>query len=155
MAYGVSSYRRTSIQTADPRQVIVLLYEGAIKNLRQARAFMEGGNFEAQGQKINKTLDILQFLDNALDYDQGGEIARHLGRLYAYMRDQLILANVEKSLPILDEVIALLGTVLEGWRGIAAEAASDTENANDTAESVFSGTYPSQAAPTAGIYATR
>jgi len=133
MAYGVSSYKRTSIQTADRRKLVVMLYEGAIKNLRQARAFMEAGQLNEQGVKINKTLEIIKFLDNALDHAQGGEIASRLAALYAYMRDTLILANVEKKLERIDEVINLLNTVLEGWRGII-EAGNDTVDSTLSAE---------------------
>ena len=117
MAYGVTSYKRTSIQTADRRKLAVMLYEGAIQNLRQAGSYMEAGQYAEQGERINKTLEIIKFLDNALDHSHG-EISARLSSLYAYMRDVLIMANVEKRLDKLDEVINLLNTVLEGWRGI-------------------------------------
>ncbi|OPZ20483.1 MAG: Flagellar protein FliS [candidate division BRC1 bacterium ADurb.BinA364] len=118
MNYGFGSYRRTDIQTADRRKVIVLLYEGAIANLNKALACMQAGEFQQMSIFINKTLDIVKFLDNALDMSQGGEIAANLRNLYVFMRDTLMRANIDKDSESIDTVIGLFGTLLEGWRGV-------------------------------------
>jgi flagellar protein FliS len=118
MAYGLHSYKRTDVQTADPRKIIVLLYEGAVRNLNQAVAYMDLGDHAQQSQKINKTLAIIQFLQSALDHDQGGEIAEQLNGLYDYMRDTLSLANINNDPKPVREVVELFNTLLEGWQGI-------------------------------------
>ncbi|MCX7012423.1 MAG: flagellar export chaperone FliS [Candidatus Sumerlaeota bacterium] len=118
MAYGVHGYKRTSIQTADRRHLIVLLYEGAVSRLNQAVECIQKEEREEQARLINRVLEIIKLLDNALDYRQGGEIARRLNALYTYMRDTLALANIENDADRVLEVAGLLNTLLEGWRGI-------------------------------------
>jgi len=117
MNYGFGSYRRTDIQTADRRKVIVLLYEGAIANLNKALACMQAGEFQQMSIFINKTLDIVKFLDNALDMSQGGEIAANLRNLYVFMRDTLMRANIDKDSESIDTVIGLFGTCSKAGAG--------------------------------------
>lgn len=113
------TYQRTSIQTSDRTQVIVLLYEGAQKNLNLAIAQLESGTRETEwSNKLAKTLEIINFLSNALDFERGGEIAQNLANLYDYMRDIITQANIKREVAPLREAHDLLGTLLEGWRGI-------------------------------------
>ena len=115
------TYLRTSIQTADRCQVIVLLYEGAVKNLNCAIAQLEEGQVEQQdwSAKIAETLEIINFLSTSLDYEKGGEIAQNLANLYDYIRDIIANANIKQEVEPLKEASALLGTLLEGWHGIS------------------------------------
>jgi flagellar secretion chaperone FliS len=115
------NYQRIGISTADPVRIVVLLYEGAIRNLHQAvRAF--GQNNELASVKINKTLDIINYLRNALDHERGGEIAFNLERLYEFMRDELSEANLKLDKEKIQGVTGLLQTLLEGWRGVVSNA---------------------------------
>ena len=118
MAYGLEGYKRTNIRTADRRKIVVLLYEGAIANLNKAVACLQTKRREEASVLINKTLEIIRFLANALDFQNGGELALRLDSLYAYMRDTLALANVECDCEKVAGVTGLLNTLLEGWRGI-------------------------------------
>jgi flagellar secretion chaperone FliS len=111
-------YQRVEITTADPIRIVVLLYEGAIRNLNQACRLM-GEDNETASMRISRALDILNYLRNALDHQKGGEIAANLERLYEYMRDLLSEANIRRDTDKIKEVITLLQTLLDGWRGIA------------------------------------
>lgn len=126
------SYQKVNVSTADPVRIIVLLYEGAIKNLNQAIRAIDGDR-ELMSAKITRTLDIINYLRNALDHEKGGEIAGNLERLYEYMRDVLSQANIHPDAAKMEHVISLLQTVLEGWRGIVANQTADGEAAADPA----------------------
>ncbi|HUT24934.1 MAG TPA: flagellar export chaperone FliS [Sumerlaeia bacterium] len=117
---GYKSYARTNIQTSDPRAVVVLLYEGAIGFLNQAADAARRDARMDMSTFLLKTLKIVQFLDAALDFDQGGEVAENLNRLYAYMRDSLSEANLTCQPEKIEEVVDLLKTLLGGWREVAS-----------------------------------
>lgn len=120
------NYQRVNISTADPVRIVVLLYEGAIKNLNQAMRLV-GQDNDTFSAKINRTLDIINYLRNALDHQKGGEIAGNLERLYDYMRDTLNQANISKDNEKIQLVIGLLQTVLEGWRGIISNQTTEID----------------------------
>ncbi|MFP4381818.1 MAG: flagellar export chaperone FliS [Candidatus Sumerlaeia bacterium] len=134
---GYQNYARTNIQTSDPRAVVVLLYEGGIKFLGQAREALAGGDRQEMSRLLQKTQKIILFLSNALDFDAGGEIAVNLDKLYAYIRDILNEANYKADGEKIEEAIQLLKPLLEAWREIAkdptAAAALEKRSAQATA----------------------
>jgi flagellar secretion chaperone FliS len=118
---GYQSYTRTNIQTSDPRAVIVLLYEGAIRYLQQALEALRRDERMRMSEFILKTQKIIQFLVSALNFEQGGELAGNLDRLYCYMRDTLNQANLRCDSTKIQEVIDLFRPLLEAWREIAKD----------------------------------
>ena len=86
-------YQRAKVTTAPRGQLVVLLYEGAIKALTQALAEMEAGRYLEKGQRLNKAIDIISELRNSLDLKVGGEIAMNLDRLYDFMIRHLTCLN--------------------------------------------------------------
>lgn len=120
------SYKRVGISTSDPVKIVVLLYEGAIRNLAQAVENI-GGDTALVSAKLVRTLEIINYLRTSLDHDKGGEISVNLERLYEYMRDQLSYANIELEdggREKIIEVMDLLQTLLEGWRGVSGTPAA-------------------------------
>lgn len=115
------NYQKVEIQTADPLRIVVLLYEGAIKNLNQATRLMEEDRATAC-TRIGKTQDIVNYLRNSLDHAQGGEVAFNLERLYQYIRDLLNDATIHADVAKVREAVGLLQTLLEGWRGISTNS---------------------------------
>jgi flagellar protein FliS len=121
---GYQNYARTDIQTSDPRAVVVLLYEGSIKFLGQAKDALNKGERQEMSVYLQKTQKIIHFLSNALDFELGGEIAANLDRLYAYTRDILNEANYKAEPARIDEALQLLKPLLEAWREIARDPAA-------------------------------
>jgi len=128
------NYQKISISTADPVRIIVLLYEGAIQNLNQtARLF--GKDNQTASAKLTRTLEIINYLCTALDHEKGGEIAFNLERLYDYMRDLLAEANTKRDTAKVQEVIKLLQTLLDGWRGIVSNQTTESDSHSSDAPS--------------------
>jgi flagellar protein FliS len=120
-------YQQVNISTADPLRIVIMLYEGAIKNLNQALRRLEDNPKEA-GERIGRTMDILNYLRNSLNHEKGGEISVNLERLYEYMRDILNEANIHRDHTKVREAIALLQTLLEGWRGLLSGQTTEHES---------------------------
>jgi len=106
---GYAAYTTSAAQTVKPKEeILLMLYEGALRFLRFARTALEQRNIAAKGQYISKTLAIISELDCALDHSAGGEIAGNLSSLYQYMLTRLTHANCRNDGAALDEVTALL-----------------------------------------------
>jgi flagellar protein FliS len=115
--YGteVNIYRQTDILTADPKRLIILCYEGAIQGLNLARAKYLSKEYEAKGKAIQKVLDILGELREALDFEKGGEIANHLDSLYSFMVRHILKADLKRNVDALDQVVVMLEELKSAW----------------------------------------
>ncbi len=112
----------TSVQTADPYELILLLFEGARNAVLLARSAMESNQIETRGSEISRAIDIItNGLKASLDLKQGGELSEQLASLYEYMTIRLLHANMKNDKSILDEVLELLEEIHSAWRQIPAE----------------------------------
>ena len=110
-----NAYKKASVNTLDQNKLIIMLYDGAIKNANFAVQYMESGEIEKVHDSLIKTKNIVTELLATLNMEQGGEIAKNLKSLYSYMFSQLIEANMEKkSEPVLT-VIDLLKELRGAW----------------------------------------
>jgi flagellar biosynthetic protein FliS len=91
---GHDRYLETAVETASPARLIVMLYDGAIRFINEAAHAMRQRDYEAQNAKLQRAQKILAELISSLDFDKGGEIAENLFRLYTYMYNQLVEANI-------------------------------------------------------------
>ncbi len=113
----------TGVSTADPHKLILMLFDGALLQVRSARVAMQSKDIPAKGQAISKAIEIIiNGLKVSLDTSSGGELAGRLAALYDYMSDRLLYANRHNSQPALDEVSGLLATLREAWAGITGKA---------------------------------
>jgi flagellar protein FliS len=107
------------IRTASPEKLVVLLYEGAMQQARRARALHDAGKMGERGAAISRALAIVAELQQSLDLEAGGEIARNLRALYFFVTDRLLEANVTNRCEALDEALQVLGTLHEAWAEVA------------------------------------
>ncbi|HEY7335278.1 MAG TPA: flagellar export chaperone FliS [Bryobacteraceae bacterium] len=110
------TYLEAEVFGAEPVKLVHMLYRGAIEAVVAARRHLAAGAIRERSRQITKTWNILHELMRVLDLEQGGEIARHLGELYAYMQSRLIEANSLQADGPLAQVESLLGTLCEAWR---------------------------------------
>lgn len=122
MTYGrhVQAYRTNQVMTADPGAILLMLYQGALDFLRQAKDATERKDMAAKGLFINKALAIISELLTSLNFDIGGDVARNLESLYLFMIDHITNANLHNDPQLLEETIRLLSTLKEGWEGAVA-----------------------------------
>lgn len=116
MTYGAKNYKQMSITTASPTQILIMLYEAAIQNLKRAIVAIEQKNIPDKGKYIGKVHDIINELTVSLNHEVGGEVAKDLERLYNFMVTQLLKANLENTHEPLLAVQKNLETLLDGWK---------------------------------------
>src|SRR3972149_6492409 len=114
--YG--AYERTKVETSDQRQLIVLLYDGAIRFMHKAVARIDANDIEAAHNYLVRSRDILGELLATLKPEKAGEVGANLQRLYVYVFNRLVEANLVKDRAIVAECIKLMSTLREGWAHI-------------------------------------
>lgn len=127
---AASTYRQVGIESgvegASPHKLIVMLFDGLLQSLVQARGAMARGDLEAKGRHIGKAVLLIEEgLKGALNDAQGGDIARNLRTLYGYCVRRLTQANLQNNEALVAEVIDLVAPVADGWRQMGAEASAE------------------------------
>ncbi len=136
---SISHYKESQVTSASPEETVLMLYDGAIRFLRSAVEEIEKNNIVEKAKLIEKTVKILDYLQSCLDKEKGGDISTNLERLYEYSAVRLTEANLKNDVTKLEEVIALLSTIRDGWKDICnksnAASASVNNEQNKYAES--------------------
>jgi flagellar secretion chaperone FliS len=123
-----TKYQHSQVTHADPVQVIVMLYDGALSRISQARQRLEKRNFLQAGLAVTKALAIVGELRKSLNMDAGGEIAASLDQLYVYLHELLVKATIENRTEPLDEATRLLNELRTAWAEVARQVKELTEN---------------------------
>lgn len=110
------AYLETRVLSADPLELICLLYQHAIEAVRDARVHLASGEIAPRSRAITKAIGILDELNVSLDHAAGGAISSNLEQLYNYMTVRLTEANMRKQEAPLAEVESLLSTLAEAWK---------------------------------------
>lgn len=118
MYNAARAYLNTQVTTTKPGDVVVLLYEGAIKFLQQSKVKMAEKDVEKKGILISKAIDIISELDASLNVQKGGELSENLHKLYFYCQTRLLQANLNIDPKLLDEVITILSGLKSAFEEI-------------------------------------
>ena len=113
------SYLEGRVMSADPVELIHILYEHAIDSLHEARGHLATGDIAARSRSLSKVFGVLGELEASLDHKTGGEISRDLARLYEYMSVRLTEGNFHQKDAPFAEVETLLRTLGGAWSQIA------------------------------------
>jgi len=116
------AYLESRILSADPIELVRLLYQASIGAVEEARRHLAAGEIAARSRSISKAHQILVELAGSLDHQRGAEISQRLAQLYDYMERRLVEANLQQSDAPLREVRGLLATLAEAWEGIRPPA---------------------------------
>lgn len=109
----------SSVEMADPHQLVNLLFEALLRKVGSAKLFMQAGNVPAKCDAISKAIQIIEEgLKAPLDLERGGTIAANLDALYEYCVVRLVHANAQNDAAALDQVINLIEPVANGWKQI-------------------------------------
>jgi flagellar protein FliS len=121
---GAEIYRRIDTQTRSPMELVVMLYDGALRFVGEARAAASRNDLRTRAEATSRAIAIVSELQNTLRVDEGGDIARELDRLYTYINTRLLDVAAKHDITALDEVHKLLSTLREGWSEVAARGAA-------------------------------
>ena len=125
-----NAYKKASVNTLDQTKLIIMLYDGAIKNASFAVEHIKSGQIEKVHDCLIKTKNIVTELMATLNMDRGGDIAKNLQSLYSYMFSQLIEANMNKKTEPVVIVIDLLKELRAAWTQINSKKKNDAKTQN-------------------------
>ncbi|HEX3517440.1 MAG TPA: flagellar export chaperone FliS [Solirubrobacteraceae bacterium] len=123
LATSPQAYRQGAVLAASREQLVVMLYDGARRFLRQSAVAMRAGEIERAHNTLRRAEMIIAHLDATLDFDQG-EVAERLHSIYAFCLVHLNRARIAQDADMVEEVSGLLGELRDAWSQIATEAAT-------------------------------
>jgi flagellar protein FliS len=125
----IASYQSVAIATASPGKLILLLLDGAIRFLHQARESFELKGVRARQEAVHNNLlraqNIISELQRCLNLREGGDFAVNMFRLYDFMNTRLMEANARKEPENLAVVLRLLGEIREAWDQMLQQQSND------------------------------
>ena len=111
----VGAYRKTHVMTANKETILLMMYSGAIRFVKRAITASEANQIEEKAKFVSKTQEIITELRSTLNFEVGGDIARQLDGLYAYLSRKLAEGSTENNTVHFKEVLTILTTLNEGW----------------------------------------
>lgn len=131
-------YRENAILTASPGQLVLMMFDGALRSMALAHAAFERPKTDIQrietiNRELLKAQAILSQLRASLNHEVGGEFAKTMDGLYAYYNRRLLESNIRKDVAPLAEVERLLKVVRDAWAEMLR-----TQNANTSPMTVAS-----------------
>ena len=121
MLKAAKAYLSTQVTTATQGDLLLLLYDTAIKHLKQAKEKMAVRDFAAKGLLITKAIEIVSELHESLNKEKGGEVAKNLSKMYFICNTKLLQANLHMDQGKLDEVVAILSGLRQAFAQIIPE----------------------------------
>jgi flagellar protein FliS len=110
---GYNQYKASSINTATPEELTLMLYNGLVKFLMQAQTAIETKNIEKANNSIVRSQAIIKEFQTTLDMNY--EISKGLESLYDYMYRRLVEANLKKDKAIVDEILGYCKELRDAW----------------------------------------
>ena len=168
MLKAAKAYLSTQVTTATQGDLLLMLYDTAIKHIKLAKDKIAERDFAAKGILITKAIEIISELHESLNKERGGDVALNLSRMYFMCNTRLLQANMEMDQKKLDEVVSILSglrqafaQIIPGQEGRAPASQSavlrpETESAPamqpvaaaPTYPKAYPSAYPPAAAPT-------
>jgi flagellar protein FliS len=115
-------YREVAIKTANPIQLIVILYDGAIQSLQEAKEHIKKKDIANRSRCLNRSVAIISELQASLNFNVGGDIAGSLDRLYTYMKQRIFQASVEQKIEPINQILGLLDGLRAAWGEVARQS---------------------------------
>ncbi|MBC5646734.1 flagellar export chaperone FliS [Christensenella tenuis] len=122
-------YKRDYITMASPIDLIIMLYEGCIKQLKLAKIHKENNELDKVSECFQKAEDIILELVGSLNLSIS--ISENLLELYQFMLDEIVQANITKDMERVDPVIEMMTLLYEAWNEIKVKAESDIYTQNE------------------------
>ncbi len=136
-ALASNSYRRSEIETLTPRDLLVKLFEGLERFIEQGALAMDNHHLGMAVTNSQRIRDILFELQATLNFEVGGEVAKNLDALYAFMISEVIEANMRKDAQRLRQLQRIVRPLKEGWQGIPDAHAHTTSLTGDHKQNII------------------
>jgi flagellar protein FliS len=111
-------YRKAAVRNASPIGLVVMLYDTLAGDLQRAIDAMGKHNIEARSAELKHALLVIQQLEDALNLENGGELARNLVHFYSILRAKILEAQIKCSTEILEQQITLILDLRQAWHQV-------------------------------------
>ncbi len=122
MLKAAKAYLATQVSTSSQGDLLLMLYDTAIKHLHQAVEKMQAKDFAGKGVLISKAINIVSELQESLNKERGGDISKNLFQLYFYCNTRLLTANLKMKPEMVEEVIGILSGLRQAFAQIMPSA---------------------------------
>lgn len=122
-------YLKTQIETASQPQLLLMIFDAAVKKLHIAKRAILKKEIEKAHTELTKVQRIFTELMIALDFEKGGELAENLLRIYDFVYHHLVKVNIKQDAAMLDEVIPIVEELRDGWTQAVEKFLSEQEEA--------------------------
>ena len=143
-AKHAKQYQRQQIETSSPEEILIMLYDGAIRFLVMAKKGLASKDIQVFHNNLIKTQNILTEFMSSLDMDLGGEAASNLFNLYEYLHYRLVQANMKKDEEMIDEVLDHLRKLKGTWEEAIRITQREKEASKKEAEGLEPGEEPTE-----------
>lgn len=129
-AREIEEYKKTSVASATPLDLVLMLYDSAILHCEQALAAMRAGNLPSQHEHLTKAQRLISELACSLNMGTGGEIAKNLLGVYTFCINALAKANTEDDTQPVENVRRMLCELREAWHQVRNSIQKGNTNAS-------------------------
>lgn len=116
-----SAYKTNQIADADQGKLILMMYDGAIQFITQAKIKLDNNDLSGMGLYLGKAESVVSELLHCLNKKDGGDISKSLGSLYNFILRELLLTNIKKDPAMLKHLISILSKLREAWQQILSK----------------------------------
>ena len=134
--YGsnISTYQQTEVKTSNRLDLLVMLYDGAVKFMNQAIECQEKSDMAGKGAYVSKAMAIISEFKSTLSFAYDKDLATNLDRLYTFINDKLIKANITKDSNHIHEAVKITIILRDAWKQLQVQeqgkASSETNAPN-------------------------
>jgi flagellar protein FliS len=121
---ALARYGAVKVTTANPGQILLMLFDGLLRFLREAQTAMKAKDRKRVGERISRSHAILAELLSSLDVAQAPVLCQHLQGVYSFCMRHIVRANLEQSPDKLGEVIVILSPLRDAWMTAVTEVAA-------------------------------
>lgn len=126
---GLGEYKKNAVAGATPLQLVVMLYDEALKCCECAKTAIIARDLETQHKKLSKAQKILSELVASLDMERGAEIAKNLFALYSYCLNELSNANIHDKIEPVEKCMLVLEELRGAWAQLCERGTSEIKHA--------------------------
>jgi flagellar protein FliS len=121
MRHGYNDYQKARVVTGDSGELLLMLFDGAVRFTQQAIAGMIEGDVPRKCEGISRAFAIVSELHGTLDFEVSEELAGNLASLYIFILENFSKANIYGEVQPLRDIVTVLETLREGWVGAIEE----------------------------------
>ncbi|MCB9478814.1 MAG: flagellar export chaperone FliS [Deltaproteobacteria bacterium] len=123
----IAAYASNDVNTANRLQLLIMLYEGAIRFMSRANEAMKAGNLADKGLYLHKAQAIIDEFKGTLDFSASKDLATELERLYDFITDRLHAANMRNDRRSLAEAMKITGILRDAWVELSEQVGTGTD----------------------------